>query len=124
MEKKVIFGGIAGAAVIIVFTLALTLVFDSFLTELISSTSNVLISLLVVLLAPIAGGFLAGLVGKSNPLQAGLLAGLIAGVFMFIAWLVIVGFSLETVLSGLVILFVWVVLARVASGFARLSNKS
>ncbi len=124
MEKKVIFGGIAGAAVIIIFMLALTLVFDSFLTKLISSTSNVLISLLVVLLAPIAGGFLAGLVGKSNPFQAGLLAGLIAGVFMFIAWLVIVGFSLETVLSGLVILFVWVVLARVASGFARLSNKS
>jgi len=124
MEKKVIFGGIAGAAVIIIFTLALMLVFDSFFAELISSTSNVLISLLVVLLAPIAGGFLAGLVGKPNPLQAGLLAGLIAGVFMFIAWLVIAGFSLETILSGLVILFVWVILARVASGFARLSHKS
>lgn len=124
MDKKVIWGGIAGGIVTIVFALALLLVINSFITDPLSSTGNLLISLLVMLLAPIAGGFMAGLVGQSNPMQAGLLTGLIAGLFILIAWLFIAGISLQTILSGLVILFVWVVLARVASGFARPPRKS
>jgi hypothetical protein len=37
---------------------------------------------------------------------------------VFIAWLAMTALTIETILSGLVIVFVWIMLARLASGFA------
>ena len=78
-----------------------------------------MISVITILLAPVAGGFLAGLIGRSNPQKAALFAGLSASFLIFIAWLVLTGFEGSTLLSGLVIVFIWTVLARLASGFVR-----
>ncbi len=118
MDKKVIIGGGVGALVTLVFALGILLFLQDALSNTLSSGGNMVISLLTILLAPVAGGFLAGLIGKTKPRQAGLITGLTAGIFVFVAWIVMTGFSFQTLLSGLVIVFVWVVMARLASGFA------
>jgi hypothetical protein len=123
MDKKVLFGGIVGAVATLAFVFALLLIVNSFFVNIPTLTPNIVIGLITLLLAPIAGGFLAGLISRSNPLQAGLIAGLIASLIVFVAWLVIAGFSLETSLSGLVVVFCWVVLARMASSFAQPGHK-
>jgi hypothetical protein len=124
MDKKVILGGVVGAIVILAFAFSILLIINSFFPGLISGANNLLIGLIPFLLAPVAGGFLAGLIGRQDPLKSGLMAGVIASLIVFIAWLVIAGLSLETILSGLVIVFVWVVLARIAAGFAQPRLKS
>jgi hypothetical protein len=118
MDKKVILGGGVGALVTLVFALGILLFLEGLHTGFLSSGSNMVISLLIILLAPIAGGFLAGMISRSKPRQAGMMTGLAAGCLIFAAWIVVTGFSFETLLSGLVIVFVWVVMARAASGFA------
>ncbi len=118
MKNKAVFGGIMGALAILLITFAMFLVLaDIFDMALLESTTGIVISAVVILVAPFAGGFLAGLLGREDPRQAGLLAGLIASLVVFMAWLVMTALSIETILSGLVIVFVWIVLARLASGF-------
>jgi hypothetical protein len=119
MMKKAVVGGLIGAVSILLFTLALFLVFSElFQITLLESTSGILISAGIILLAPFAGGFLAGLIGQEDPRRAGLIAGLVASLVVFAAWLVITVLAIETILSGLVIVFVWIVLARLAAGLA------
>jgi hypothetical protein len=118
MDKKVILGGGIGALVILVFALGLLLFLEGIPLDVFSLGENRVVSLIIILLAPIAGGFLAGLVSKSKPRQAGLIAGLTAGFFLLVTWIVMTDFSFETLMSGMVIVFVWVVLARLASTFA------
>jgi hypothetical protein len=124
MDRKVVLGGIGGGLVILAFALSILLIINSFFPGLIANGSNLLIGMIPLLLAPIAGGFLAGLIGRTNPLQAGLIAGLLASLVVFIGWLVVVGLSVETILSGLVIVFLWVILARLFAGFAQPRMKS
>lgn len=123
MTKKVILGGFVGAGVILATAFAILLVLNSIFPGVVTDTPNMFISLIPFLLAPAAGGFLAGLVGQANPLRAGLIAGVVASAIVFIAWLALVGFSLRTLLSGLVVVFVWIVLARAFSSFAQLKAK-
>lgn len=85
MDKKVIIGGGIGALVTLVFALGILLFLEGVLTDLLALVGNTVISLTTILLAPIAGGFLAGLISPSKPRQAGLIAGLAAGIFIFIA---------------------------------------
>ena len=82
------------------------------------------ISVITILITPIAGGFTAALIGKSNPHRAGSIAGLGASLVILIAWLTIMGISGSTLLSGLVIGFIWVVLARITSGLVKPENGS
>lgn len=117
MDKRVIFGGVVGALVIVAFALGSPLSLNRFSLDSIS-WNNLLLSLVVLLMAPIAGGFLAGWIGDKNPRQAGLLAGFGAGLVLLIAWSVIVGCSLEASLSAVVIGFIWVFLSRVGAGFS------
>ncbi len=119
MKKKLILASLVGAFVILGFAFAILLIINSFFPGIVARGNNFLLSLIPFLLAPAAGGFMAGLMSREKPLQAGLFAGLIAGLIVLIAWLVVVGLSMETVLSGLVILFVWVVIARTFSGFSQ-----
>jgi hypothetical protein len=119
MNKKVISGGVIGALVIFLISFGLLLLLNQILTDLAISTTNLVVSLIIFLLAPVGGGFLAGLIGSPNPLRAGLLAGSIAGLMILVSFLLIFGFSFQTLLSGLVVVFVWVILSRVSSGFAR-----
>jgi len=124
MDRKTIIGGIVGAIVTLLFALGILYFMESVIKLMLSSISNVVISLLTILLAPMAGGFLAGLISPVKPLKAGLITGLTAGIFILIAWVVIMGFSYGTLLSGCMIVFVWVVLARLASGFAQSKKAS
>ena len=112
-----------GALVIVMIAIGLPLLFNNFRMTLDGSASNLAFSLIAVLLGPVAGGFLAGWIGRPKPRQAGLIAGTIASLLVLAAWLVITGVSLQTFISGGVVVFVWVVLARLASGFAQPSLK-
>jgi hypothetical protein len=124
MDRRVILGGIGGGLVILAFALSILLIVNGFFPTLVASGDNLLVGMIPLLLAPIAGGFLAGLIGRPNPHQSGLIAGLLASLVIFIGWLVIVGLSVQTILSGLVIVFLWVVLARLFAGFAQPRLKS
>ena len=117
MKKKVIFGGMVGACVMIAFSLTLLMMTSDFSNGLVSSVGNAIIGVISILLAPFAGGFLAGLIARSDPRKAGLIAGAVAGVSIFAAWLIISGLTFSTIASGLAIIFTWAVLARVAGGF-------
>ena len=118
MDKRVIWGGVAGGGVTLIFALGILLIFNRFSLVFVTSTDNMLINLAAILLAPIAGGFLAGIIAVEKPRLAGLIAGLGASLFVFILWLVISGLVMESALSGLVISFVWVFLARIGAGFS------
>jgi hypothetical protein len=124
MRKEVILGGIAGAAVILILTLLMLLVIDNFITDFLSPTGNILVGFLVVVLAHIAGGFLAGLLAHPDQQFAGFLAGLIAGLVMVVVWLFIVGISSQTIMGGLIVLILWIILAWAGSAFTRHSKKS
>lgn len=116
LDKQVLAGGLTGAILTLVFTIGPLLLFNQISGF---SASNLLIGSVLILLAPVAGGFAAGKIGKVNPRRAGSIAGLGASLVVWIAWLVIAGISIQNLISGLVILFIWVVLARLASGFVK-----
>lgn len=122
MDKKIILGGFLGGAAIVVVGVVILFAFNGFAPGLLASTTNVLLGLVPLVLAPIGGGFLAGLIGKSNPKLAGLIAGLLAALVLIIGWLIVVGLTYETIVGGLVVGFVWVILARVFAGFAGSRN--
>jgi hypothetical protein len=123
MNRNVVFGGVIGGILIVAFSIGLLLIFNEISVDFLSSISNVLISGIIILLAPIAGGFVAGKMGVSNPRQAGSIAGLSASLILAVSWLIFSGFNLQNLLTGLVLGFMWIVLARLASGFARPSIK-
>ena len=120
MDRKIILGATLGAVTTLGLSFGilfgLTAIFGSLTT---SSTSKVISAFgtISILLPPVAGGFLAGLVGRSNPKKAGLFSGLSASLVILIAWLIMSGFNSSTLITGVVIVFIWVVLARLASGF-------
>ena len=103
MGKRVIWGGVAGGGVTLIFALGILLIFNEFSLALVTSTNNMLVNLAAILLAPVAGGFLAGLIAGKNPHLAGLIAGLEASLVVFILWMAISGLVMESVLSGMVI---------------------
>ncbi len=119
MIQKTILGAAVGAVTTLLLTFGIIFGLTSFSGSLTSSTVNTVISTMTILLAPVAGGFLAGLIGRSNPKKAGLFAGLSASLVILAAWLILTGFNSSTLVSGVVIIFIWVILARLASSFVR-----
>jgi hypothetical protein len=119
MDKKVLIGGVVGGVVIFVFSFGLLLFFGEFLIELKPSTTNLVVSLVIFLIAPVGGGFLAGRLCKPKPRMAGLIAGTLAGMMILAAFLLVFGFSFQTLLTGSVIVFVWVILGRISAGLSR-----
>ena len=119
MNKKVVLGGVIGSLVIFLISIGLLLLFNQILMELAVSTTNLVVGLVIFFLAPVGGGFLAGRIGRPNPLRAGLIAGSIASLMILISFLLIFGFTVETLLSGLVVVFVWVIISRISAGFSK-----
>jgi hypothetical protein len=118
VDKKGVLGAVLGAGITLIFSLGSLLVLNNFSLERISPESNGPFGLLIVLMAPIAGGFLAGIIYQKNPRQAGLFAGIGASLVVFMAWMVISDFSWGGVLGGMVIGFVWIFISRLGGGFA------
>jgi hypothetical protein len=118
MRVKVGLGAVFGALVMLIFAFGTLLVINGFSLDQIALPSNALFSLIIMLISPIAGGFLAGLIVHEKPRLAGFFAGLMAGLVVLIAWLVVVDFLWETLLSGLVVTFVWIFLSRLGAGFS------
>lgn len=106
-----------GGAVTLVFAFAMLLVLNGLFMDFAAISNNIVVGFITILLAPVAGGFLAGLIGRQEPRKAGLIAGLSASLFVFAAWLLVSGISFQTILTGLAIIFVWVMLSRVGGGF-------
>jgi hypothetical protein len=117
MDKKVILGSAAGGLAMLAFALGLLLLMGQPM-DVRTLADNLLVTALISLLAPFAGGFLAGLIGTGHPRQAGLLAGLGASLVVMLIWLVNAGASWEAIISGLALVFVWAVLSRIGAGLA------
>lgn len=117
MNKRTVVGGVTGGVATFIFSLGLLLLTGRSL-DVTSLANNMLVSVMIMLMAPIAGGFVAGLVALSQVRQAGLLAGMGASLVVVISWLMMSAFSWEAVTSGLVIVFVWVYLSRLGAGFS------
>ena len=117
-ENRIILGGALGALITVAFSLGSMLLLNAFSLEFLRSIRNMPLGMIILLMAPIAGGFLAGLIGKNNARQAGLMAGIGASLVMIIAWVLISWGTWEEILSGLVIGFLWIFLSHLGSGFA------
>ncbi len=117
MDKKALLGSAAGGLAMLAFAFGLLLLIGQPL-DIRSLAENLLVTGLVSLLAPIAGGFLAGLIGKGHARQAGLLAGLGASLVVLVFWLANTGLTWEAALSGLALVFVWGALARIGAVLA------
>jgi hypothetical protein len=117
MDKDTLLGGITGAILMMIFALG-PLIWSGFFEAAFFAQDNLFFNLVMMLLSPIAGGFIAGFIGRSNPRRAGLLAGLGGGMVLFSIWLVISGVSWQAMISGLVVIFVWIFLASIGAGFS------
>lgn len=117
MDKKVVLGGVLGGLTILAVGVVILFAFNGFAPGLLANTSNVFLGLIPLVIAPIAGGFLAGFIARKDPKKAGLIAGVLAALVLLIGWLIVVGLSLDTVVGGIAVGLVWVVLARIFAGF-------
>lgn len=117
MDHKSVFGGLLGALITLIFSLGSLLVLNDFSAGSLAVTSPMPLGLVIMLMAPVAGGFSAGLIGHDNPHQAGLITGIGASLVILITWSVISGISWAAILGGLVISFVWIFLSRIGAGF-------
>jgi hypothetical protein len=122
-DKRVIIGGLVGGIAILVFAFSILTVINSIFPAM-AGGDNMWIELIPVVLAPVAGGFLSGLIGKNNPSRAGLIAGVLASLVIFVGWVIYAGLQFNTILRGIVIAFLWVILARVMAGFAQPRKKA
>lgn len=116
--QKSILGGIVGGLVILVFALSIVFLMNSLYPEF-SADEVGLIGLAPALLAPMAGGFLAGLLAKEVAHQAGWIAGGLAGIVILITWVFLMGFSVQAILRGIVLCLVIAMVARAFAGFAK-----
>lgn len=121
MDKRAVVGGVVGGLAMLIFSLGLLLL-TGLSFNVTSLANNMLASVIIMLMAPFAGGFLAGLIAKAHARQAGVLAGLGASLLVLFSWLVIAGISWAAVTSGLVTVFVWVNLSRWGAGFSIKEN--
>ncbi|MBG0786653.1 MAG: hypothetical protein H0S79_16270 [Anaerolineaceae bacterium] len=113
-----ILGGVIGGLVILIFALSIVFLMNSLSPEF-SAGEVGLIGLAPALLAPMAGGFLAGLLAKEKAQQAGWIAGGLAGVVILVVWVILMGFSLQAILRGIVLCLVIAMVARAFAGFAK-----
>jgi hypothetical protein len=119
MRNKLVLGGIIGALVILVLTFGILMIISTLLGGLGMNQTTLVISVITIFLAPLAGGFTAGSIGRSNPKRAGLIAGISASLVVFVSWIIISGLVISNILSGLLLVFVWIVLTIIASGFIK-----
>lgn len=117
VDKKTLLGGVIGAILMLIFVLG-PLIISGFSDAAFFFQDNLFFTLVIMLLSPIAGGFIAGLIGKYNPRRAGLIAGFVGSMVLFMLWLVFSGVTWQAMISGLVVLFVWVFLARIGAGLS------
>ena len=117
LDKQVILGWAVGSLAMLTFSLG-SLFLSGYPEDSIISQEYVLFNLVIIIMSPFAGGFIAGLIGRSNPRRAGILSGVVGSMVLFILWLVFAGITWQGILSGLVLVFVWVFFARLGGGFA------
>lgn len=116
---RVILSGIAGGLATLIFALALIYLMSSIFPGYLSLDTNSALRLLPAFLAPVAGGFLAGLLAKEKAKQAGWIAGSLAGIVMLSGWVWLMGFGFQVVLRGIVVFLVVTGLTRAFAGFAK-----
>lgn len=119
MKSKVVLGGIVGGVVILLFAFFMVFVVNSYFPGLYAGKTSWLVGLVPVLLAPMGGGFLAGIIARQETRKAGTIAGALAGVLILIAWVVVMRGGFGMVLRGVVLGLIVLALARAFAGFAQ-----
>ena len=119
MKSRVIFGGIAGGIVILLFAFFMVFLLNSYIPGLYTNETSWLIGLVPVILSSMAGGFLAGIIAKQDVRKAGMIAGGLSGAVILVAWVVIMPGGWAVALRGVVIALVVLAFARAFSGFAQ-----
>lgn len=84
--------------------------------------SNVItvLSILILLVAPYAGGFLAGLIARGDRHRIGVITGAVSSVIISIYALTFLDFNIKTILILFLLIVFWTFLARLG---ARMSGK-
>lgn len=118
ITNRGVLGGVLGAMIALLFSLGSLLLFYDFSLGLLVSIRNMPLGLIILVLAPIAGGFSAGMIGKDDVRRAGLIARVGASSVVFITWLFISWGALDEALSGLVVGLVWIFLSYFGSSLA------
>lgn len=107
----------------ITFGILLTLsstILGFYLISLLSSTTTVtLLSLLTIVLSPLAGGFLTGLLVKNERGTSGLICGLSSGILLSIAAILLLGFSYQYLLLEVFLIVSWAFLSRMGATLSK-----
>ncbi len=85
-----------------------------------NSNFNTILSILILLVAPYAGGFLAGLIAHSERYKAGVITGAASSIIISFYALTFLNFSIRTILLLLLLVVFWTFLAMLG---ARMSGK-
>ena len=102
----------------------LSAAFGFYLLSLVaSSTVTTLLSILLIVLCPFAGGFLTGLIVKKDHARHGLITGLAAGLCLAIAALIMLGFTTEYALVSIFLVLSWAFLSRLGASLAGSTRK-
>jgi Na+/proline symporter len=119
MTKRIILGILAGC-VLSLLTEALGFYL---ITLIVSSQVMTLLSILLIVLCPFAGGFLTGLLVGKDHARSGLIAGLGAGLCLGIAALFILGATRDYILVGIFLVLSWGFFARLGASLAKTTRK-
>ena len=118
--KKSIFLGILAGCILSLLTAALGFYL---VTQIASSRSTTLLSILLIVLCPFAGGFLTGLLAGKDHARNGLITGLVAGLCLGIAALIILGATRDYILVAVFLVLSWGFLSRLGASLAKTARK-
>jgi len=87
-------------------------------SAMIGTQAGSILNVAILIVAPYAGGFLAGLIAKDTRRQVGLICGISAGTIMIIAAFLLLDVSIQMTLILLLLLILWTFLARLGARMA------
>lgn len=103
----------------ILFTLFSTILGYNLISLLNSTETFTILSILMIILSPLAGGFLTGLLVKNKREVAGLISGLGSSIFISIAAIFLLGFSNQILIIVIFLVVSWTFLSRLGATLSK-----
>ncbi|MCJ7696008.1 MAG: hypothetical protein MUO40_11385 [Anaerolineaceae bacterium] len=107
----------------ILFTIISTILGYYLISLIKSSTAVTFLSILIIVISPLAGGFLTGLLVKNRREVAGLISGIGSSIIISIAAILLLGFTNQYLLIEIFLIVSWAFLSRLGATLAKSGNK-
>jgi len=103
----------------ILFTLFSTILGYNLISLLNSTEAFTILSILMIIVSPLAGGFLTGLLVKNRREVAGLISGLGSSIFISITAIILLGFSYQILIIVIFLIVSWAFLSRLGATLSK-----